>query len=620
MPMDTYSKNLQKMSEAKQKRQNEEQKYQLEVLKLQQKDDESRRKQSIDLELNAAKQRNLDKQSEKAEAETLATIRQQYLTQRTTHTVDKKAETTEVSNNLPAMDDLKATPPTADQIANDPGNPNAASFAPPSQEAADPLSSGVASQINFDLGGGGVSPPKVSTPDFMGLPSTSEVRAAADEFLGKIKGFEQDRKDVLNKQEQEYKDYQTKVWDTFSKAQDAANYTRSKMDNLQTRLRTLNENPPLRQQAVANVNFFGKVSSVIHAAMQGYLQGYGVVSQNAPLLIDQLVEKEYNDIVSKYNAEKDTIGAEFNLLKQTMEWDNDETTAKMALHHQLYGMVQKQFENQLKNIDMNQLNEKQKLDIQATLHALDTKYAQGENALKSTMFNIQASQRSGGLSPKDAMTLHYKAKADKRAEDKLALDKKAVTITGVQGGYSTSLTFADKAERKEVSTALGSGRKSLFGAKQILSYASKLGGIKALSAKFAKSGWEKSKSALADFQNLQRTLVPIMLNHRIAFTGGGNMSDQERKVLWEYFLVGDDKATIESWLKQRAGEYGTLVSAIQKNAINESHNKLWASSEYRALSRQDKILTLADNLNISAGEAAKLAGKLNLDSRIRPTR
>ena len=78
------------------------------------------------------------------------------------------------------------------------------------------------------------------------------------------------------------------------------------MDDLHKGFKTIKENPPLRNQILSNIHWGAKVGSAIHAGLQGYLMALGI-PQKMESIIDSLVEREYNDQITQWEANKESL-------------------------------------------------------------------------------------------------------------------------------------------------------------------------------------------------------------------------------------------------------------------------------------------------------------------------
>ena len=85
-------------------------------------------------------------------------------------------------------------------------------------------------------------------------------------------------------------------------------------NELESKLRNLEMNPPTRRQALSNLSASQKSTAIAHAGNLGYLQAQGLMT-NQPTtgLIDTLVDREYNDLIVEHNAK-------IKSLKRRLKW------------------------------------------------------------------------------------------------------------------------------------------------------------------------------------------------------------------------------------------------------------------------------------------------------------
>ena len=117
----------------------------------------------------------------------------------------------------------------------------------------------------------------------------------------------------------------------------------------------------------------------------------------------------------------------------------------------------------------------------------------------------------------------------------------------------------------------------------------------------------KSKKARAEFKNLNRTLTGLALENRIQFTGGGNMSNEERIVLFSFFEVKEGKwflkdtqAIISSLVDQNLGNYTSLGDYLEKASFYSALSTAEAESiSFEGLDAKNKFDDIGKQMGLS---------------------
>jgi len=613
----SYTQNLLQLAQEKNRRLESARKYQTDLLKMreelaatQEKVNALKAQTLVNQGKEEAKARNLDKQSEKLEAETLGEIQRQEL--------ERKGTLQDKIKSVFQKTKQEISTPSEEEIAKDSGNPSSTSTIPPSSSRVHTSDEGLPESLPIPLTKEQILNTKAPALESIDQPTgDNRFTKAVKEYLDDIGVSEKNVKKAIQKQQKEVLEHKRQVWKTYIEASNKVEITRKKMSALQLSLNELNKNPPLRQQALANVNWVGRISSAIHAALQGYLKGHGVVPHEAPLLLDKLIQDEYNDIVAQYEARKDNISSEFNLLAAALEWDKNDIVAKQAVLTQLYGMQNDIFKNEMASLSLQAENRDKTLAAADLRQEMEERERAEILKLQKLLFESQFQEQ--GITPLEAAKLSRQDRAYRlqhkkyqQSERKARLEEGKMALQGTTGKREVSIRFRSEKKADKAEDIVLSGREDFNKVKQYTAMTKKIGGLKGLGKYLtSKTSFftKRGREARSLFVEIEKGLKLWSLTARLKFTGGGNMSEWEQKVLASFFEVKGNRP-FRQFTAATRGDFETLFKALKKNAFNSTTNEFLNSIDFRKLDRNEKIRFIADKIGISNKEAFELAGKL----------
>ena len=124
----------------------------------------------------------------------------------------------------------------------------------------------------------------------------SETENIVKEYLPAMQRQAQREFDRAKKETEEYRQSYLQV---HKEAQKRARYAKEQLNETFKLQEELSKNPPLRAQALSNINLFGKIGAIIHAGIQGMLVARGVEGAGGSLLINDLIDREYDDLLTQ---------------------------------------------------------------------------------------------------------------------------------------------------------------------------------------------------------------------------------------------------------------------------------------------------------------------------------
>ena len=398
-----------------------------------------------------------------------------------------------------------------------------------------------------DIGLGTPTRPGTPPPDLK-AHYPSEYEQIVKERLPQVQAQAQrDFERSLKNVDQYRQDWQN----VYKEAQKRTAFAKKKLNETFKLQEELQNNPPLRSQALANINWFGKIGAIIHAGIQGMLQGMGVQGAGTSLLINDLIEKEYQDLLTKYEEEKDSLSSKMNLINLNLGFDKDMVEAEAKVKSQLLGMAVKEYSSAL-----NQLPKasKQYADGVKDLENLKMKYQEQNNNLSKWIYEKGS---EGGLKGKDLGDL-IKLEAHQMKKREFDLDRMIRNIplpTGKPGKFAFSKDIKKKIDNTDSET-----RRIIELSKRIRKKVDTIGigaGIP----------WTPSNRK---FIELGKMLLDLKTQLRIAITGGGNVSNYEQALMDAFVELPDTDgplAAAKFFMRRSKGGYNALLKAINKKAV-----------------------------------------------------
>ena len=444
----TYTKNLAEIVKARQQREEMAQKNALEVSKIAEKkalDQQNtllnQERLNIDANKVEADIRKSDKQSQEIEAKTITELLNQ----------EQGGERKPAGKADPnkAVADLDKTPPTPDQIKKD-----ESMVAPPTDEEPPvPSSAGVPSPSSDP----GVQPP--SLPKTVPVKPSKEYQKMLEghlSYLGDMYHRKQAR--TLQKQQAEADKSMKERQEIFKKIVTAHDKAIVSIDKMRNNLKTLRDNPPLRNQILKNTHWGLKVASAIHAGIQGYLVTMGARDKVIDVL-QQMVDREYQDQINEWESNKGALSDEMNLLQWNYSATNDMLSAQLGMRGQLWDMVNDNYENQLKGLERENLSREKQLEIGGMLEAIKQNSAKSWNEAQQQAFENKLSlfkETKKGSNISDVLKIRKDAREQAKFEGKHFYRYKTP-----KGNYK-DYVLSEKRKNKIDETAAGSNKAVLL--------------------------------------------------------------------------------------------------------------------------------------------------------------
>lgn len=581
----SYTDSLQKILEERSKREAEKQKNALEARRIAIEE----QKVAITAKESDAKARLLDKQSQKTEEETIRGLTEQELATNLAqgragwtgksgafHKKPPSSEEKKKKDLSNIVSDLIPKIPTLEQISKDPGNPQAPQ---PSQKEGD-------SPVGALAGGSGESelaPPTSpggipgTSPQGSGVPSaptferpkgtSKNFNALRDRYIRSLESSANKTNKLFAQSAKERKEAIKNYERITNNYQKASDQSRKDLRNVQRLRRDLAENPVQRDQALANIGWPLRIGSVVHAMMQGYLQAYGI-GTDQPQLIDELIENEFNDLLISYNEQKDALSHDENLIKMNMDMLQDEQSAKLATLLQLTEWAQDGLNEQVQQTNLQAVHSKNLLDIEATAQKLNNDRLNIRNALQQQTFEnrlkIWEAKQPPEADFKTAIALSKEQREERKYELEHTIDFHNPT-TGKDFKYEMS-----KDMKKSTDKAFVSGQEGIALARQLQD------SIKGLSLK----NWLLSKTAIvskagkraqAVFDTVRKTKIFGKMTFR-KDVAGGQVAVAEHAIMDDMLNISRFKfGQVISKLK---GGEKTLVIFIKRRAVEATLAKI----------------------------------------------
>ena len=389
------------------------------------------------------------------------------------------------------------------------------------------------------------------------------------------------------------------IKDNFLKAkQDYVVNMRRNMDLQQT----LSENPPTYRQALADVDWFSKILSVVNAGM------YGDLHENPTMLLDDLVNRELADQQSVYASRLGYLKNEQSMYQQFYNLSKDELEAESSTLAVLYSGVADQIESYAKIAT----NEQQLVGLKAMSDDMRRKSAMEEMKIQQ-----------------NAQTKAYDLAMKKIDLDMKKLEYAQVTMPQPAGsGANLSPTertdrrvdFAGQAyydipkgqlDKKEgVRQVIKAGRRAVEGSYGLEKVGRSITKGDAFKSFFAGAPFtDFGEKERQKFETLNKGLIKLMLKSRIDFTGGGNMSQQEQAFLRQFYEVKEGRFVLKNTQKVLKivmglgrGDYDTLFKIVRKDAFFNSLTEMEQSPMFNMLPKAEKYKMTAKDLGFKSDE------------------
>ena len=362
--------------------------------------------------------------------------------------------------------------------------------------------------------------------------------------------------------------------------------------------RKLAENPPTFKKALSNLNWGQKIVGLLDAGINGRLY------EQPFQLLNNFVEQELAEQVAQYNSKQQFGALERNMYAQFYDLSKDEYQAEASVRAVLLKGVSDEIEafgqlatNTQQIQALQSLNRDIQYKHQIEQAKLNQKAQQDGFDRGIKIMNLQLKQYEAGLgvggpAGKTGAGLKPKEKIDRRVpfagEDyydipKQTLDKKGGLRDIVQASKSTFLKTP-----------------------QLEKVAKKVTWKGGFIAPLAIVGVDKAQKAQAQFDTLNKGLTDVMLQSRIKFTGGGNMSNQEQSYLRDFyevkegaFVLKDAQKRLKILMGLGIGKYETLFKIIKKDAFFNTLNSMEQSPLFKIQDKVDKYKAVAKELGTS---------------------
>ena len=483
--------------------------------------------------------------------------------------------------------------PVPPPMADVPPEP-APSDVPPEPTSVDPMADLPVDPANLPAAADPQAIPELPTPNLPEVRAMDlDIKRAAKERMQYADMMAQSIPEVQRANER-IRSVQNAIKESNDKYKEQMLRVNSKREQLA-------KNPATFQNALSNLNFGQRIASIFHLVTTNPQYG------NPAAVLDQYIAEELHDLKAKNKAQGNYLDSTENLYKQFYEIDKDEASTDLSVEAALRENVLKTLDMQSKVVDNEEAllkleslkqSEQQKLDLLKRKEAMEIYKKQSQFAIQKLKLSGKG---TGGLTFDQSLKL---SKFQLDREDKLR--ERSVQGLKVAKGQKNPIERvkfdtkddADvfKKEVKESRTQIGF-IKELDAAIKDYSFKDVPG------AKI--SDWSQGvikTRGYKDYQRVNKVLEQLKLQARIAFTGGGNVSEYEQKMLKDYFAVGGPLDVAKA---KRLGEYDILMHVIMKTKLNAVWASLENSNNFQNLSRADKIKLVAQKSGVSDTVALK---------------
>ena len=562
----SYSENMRDLIRSNQESQAKQRQDQIKIAELQEraaKDQQDANIKREDLDIKAIKTegevRKLDKQSQELEAKTLNEL--------TGPSEGGDRSPAGKADPKKAIKDLDTTPPTPDQITADEG-----SQAPPVEEAPPPGGGDIMAQVEDTPGAG----PGITPPTFRQTGTSDRYKRRLEEDLGRIPGYHKRQTKILKQQQKDAQEHQRELLNIKKRMVAYKDQTIIKMDKLRGNLKALKDNPPLRSQIMSDSHWGLKIGSAIHAGLQGYLVGLGLKDKIESVL-DDMVNKEYQDQIMQWESRKEGVTDEINLLKWNFDATNDSFTAQSALRGQLWEMAEDTFNNQIAGMKLDQSSQERRLQIEGMLETIRQKKDENWNATQQQIFENEISlHKATKQDDTKSLGLALKLRKDQREQAKFE-GKHHLSYKGPEGKTKTYVLSEKRKQKIQEASALGNTAVNL--GKDISDVSKTIGFWDPAKAWGARLGIPASKEARKKFIKMRTLLTQYKMSIR-KDVAGGQVAVAEHAMMDDILsLVGPhmSRRNIRTMFNKIGGDYEVVGLMLKRRAVQSVVSELLES-------------------------------------------
>ncbi len=431
----------------------------------------------------------------------------------------------------------------------------------------------------FDMGGDysspqGVEPPpqssggsNISQPEFQETPEPEGVEEAAEDFRGAVKKSE----GFLQKAEMELKamnDTAEKLRKGYQKEKEKA---RDRISDINVKLQELSKEPP--QRSAANLSFVQKVLGVLVAGGRGFLG-----DKNPAQLIDDLIEQDFRNQKIAYESKQQGLAFEANQYSKIYEYVKEDEIALNAFTEMKYKTIMTSVAFKDKSLNLQKIN----VDMQAKVAKIQQDRSDKINAQAQQNFQNKIAKETLGIKREAAGLQRYEAQTKRMALNK---SKEQKSFHGIpvlyKGAEKDIVKFRDETSAHiRASTNLSKiiNGKGKWGA--IYKEIKKKGrfGETALKLQMGAKGVFRMEDKYRQVLTLLTSeLIKIASSGRIQYTGGGQLSEGEKRLLGE--AIGLDLTQIKEGETLGSVMKGHMFSMIGSGVFEQAVKKLTKESK-----------------------------------------
>lgn len=439
-------------------------------------------------------------------------------------------------------------------------------------------------------------PMVVPAPPFVDVQPTQE---ALDQEAERIRAGIAQREMLLKRQEA--------VNSSFIQS---LRQTQQRMSDNMALQKSLSEDPPTYRKALANVHWSQELVGILDASLNGHLY------ENPMQYLDNIVNKELADQMSRYKAQKGYLASEASMYQQFYNMNKDEVEAQ----HSTLALLYKGEQDQVKSYARLVKNAEQRTALENL-----NKELQYKHDIEIGKLEAHAQQKGVDNAIKMAKLAIETQELQEKKEARLQKNQQqaALQVPGVPFGLSPKdvidrrIPFGGKdyydmpkniLEGKEgVRQAVRNNVKSVQNVKGLEKEAKKLSTSKFFASyttwvPFSSMGEEARRT----FDRVNKGLTELKLKFRIQFTGGGNISQGEHAMMDKYFEVKDGRWVFKGTQQRLAqliakgkGEYDTLFKILKKVSFFNTLTDMDQSPTFKNQSRVQKFKAVQKELGLS---------------------
>ena len=401
------------------------------------------------------------------------------------------------------------------------------------------------------------------------VPTDQRMRTAVDEAQREREEYQEKLPEIIQER--------LKIRNEFSKQKQIY---KKKIESLDNEYENLRMNPPEYRKSLSSLGLIKKTGALIHAGM------FGDLYKEPTEMLDKMVNRELATQKQLYQAKKthfDRFGKQqMTIYNKMLDILDDEESAELAT----LNAIMKDQLVPIQHAAARITDEKKLSTWQKTIFDMKTKIAKNENDLKIKMWEKR----------QDLGIKNIKLGIDQQKE--LRTKKEGTIFLGrddPQGFY------IGKKAKEKFDTDVAVGTEVVQSMNYLGDLTKQINALKASKAFVAGTPDVVSKvgnEELRVFDIVNKTLHKMALKSRIDFTGGGNMSDQEREILLDFYEVTDrgrilkDTNQITGMLRKKyKGRYKTVFNVIKSasffKAVHEAQTKAPVlRKEYKNLFRK----------------------------------